>query len=75
MCVMVMECKVQYREMCYGIGICNVCNGDGGVWYSIEKCVMVSVYVMCVMVMEFTVQYREMCFGISICNVSNGDGV
>jgi len=29
MCVMVMECTVQYREMCYGISICNVCNGDG----------------------------------------------
>jgi len=29
MCVMVMECMVQYREMCYGISICNVCNGDG----------------------------------------------
>jgi len=29
MCVMVMECTVQYREMCHGIRICNVCNGDG----------------------------------------------
>ena len=29
MCVMVMECTVQYREICYGISICNVCNGDG----------------------------------------------
>jgi len=29
MCVTVMECKVQYREMCYGITICNVCKGDG----------------------------------------------
>jgi len=29
MCVTVMESKVQYREMCYGINICNVCNGDG----------------------------------------------
>jgi len=28
MCVMVMECMLQYREMCYGISICNVCNGD-----------------------------------------------
>ena len=28
MCVMVMECTVQYREMCC-ISICNVCNGDG----------------------------------------------
>ena len=28
-CVMVMECMVQYREMCYGITICKVCNGDG----------------------------------------------
>ena len=28
-CVMVMECMVQYREMCYGIGICNVCKVDG----------------------------------------------
>jgi len=28
MCVMVMECMVQYREMCYGIDTCNVCNGD-----------------------------------------------
>ena len=24
MCVMVMECTVQYREMCYGISIRNV---------------------------------------------------
>jgi len=29
MCVMVMGCIVQYREMCYGISIWNVCNGDG----------------------------------------------
>ena len=29
MCVMVMGCTVQYREMCYGIIICNVCIGDG----------------------------------------------
>ena len=29
MCVTVMECKVQYREMSYGISIYNVCNGDG----------------------------------------------
>jgi len=29
MCVMVMECTVLYREMCYGISIFNVCNGDG----------------------------------------------
>ena len=29
MCVTVMECTVQYREMCYGTSICNVCNGDG----------------------------------------------
>jgi len=29
MSVMVMECTVLYREMCYGISICNVCNGDG----------------------------------------------
>jgi len=28
MWVMVMECTVQYREMCYGISICNVFNGD-----------------------------------------------
>ena len=28
MCVMVMECTVQYREMCYGITTSNVCNGD-----------------------------------------------
>ena len=28
MCVMVIEYKVQYKEMCYGICICNVCNGD-----------------------------------------------
>jgi hypothetical protein len=28
MCVMVMECTVQHREMCYGISICNVRNGD-----------------------------------------------
>jgi len=59
--------------MCYGISICNVHNGDAV--YSIEKCVMVSVYVMCIMVMECTVQYREICYGISICNVHNGDGV
>ena len=25
MCVLVMECTVQYREMCYTISICNVC--------------------------------------------------
>ena len=43
--------------------------------YSIEKCVMVSVYVMFVMVMECTVQYREMCYGSRICKVCNGDGV
>jgi len=24
-----MECMVQYREMCYGISICNVGKGDG----------------------------------------------
>jgi len=24
-----MESMVQYREMCYGISICNLCNGDG----------------------------------------------
>jgi len=29
MCVTVMECTVEYREMCYVISICNVCNGDG----------------------------------------------
>ena len=29
MCVMVMECTVEYREMCYGISISNVRNGDG----------------------------------------------
>ena len=29
MCVMVMECMVQYSEMFYGMSICNVCNGDG----------------------------------------------
>jgi len=29
MCLMVMECTIQYREMCYDISICNVCNGDG----------------------------------------------
>jgi len=29
MCVMVMVCMVQYREMCYGISIYNVCNDDG----------------------------------------------
>jgi len=29
MCVMVMECMVQYREMCYVSSIYNVCNGDG----------------------------------------------
>ena len=28
MCVMVKECTVQYREMWYGISICNVCNCD-----------------------------------------------
>jgi len=28
-CVMVMECNVEYREMCFGISICNLCNGDG----------------------------------------------
>jgi len=29
MCVMVMEFTVHYRELCSGISICNVCNGDG----------------------------------------------
>jgi len=29
MCVRVVECTVKYREMCYYIRICNVCNGDG----------------------------------------------
>ena len=29
MWVRVMECTIQYREMCYGISIWNVCNGDG----------------------------------------------
>ena len=29
MWAMVMECTVQYREMCYSISICNVGNGDG----------------------------------------------
>jgi len=29
MCVVVMECSVEYREICYCISICNVCNGDG----------------------------------------------
>jgi len=29
MCVMVMQCTVEYREVCYGISIYNVCNGDG----------------------------------------------
>ena len=29
MCVMVMQCTVQCREMCYGISICNLRNGDG----------------------------------------------
>ena len=53
MCVMVMECTVQYREMCYGISICNVCNGDGG--QGISKCN--------VTVMQCTVEYREMCYG------------
>jgi len=28
MCAMVMHCTVEYREMCYGISICKVCNGD-----------------------------------------------
>jgi len=29
MCVMAMECTVQYTELCHGISICNVCKGDG----------------------------------------------
>jgi len=29
MCVTVMERTVQYREMCYCISICKVCNADG----------------------------------------------
>jgi len=29
MCVVVMLCTVQYRVTCYGIRICNVCNGEG----------------------------------------------
>jgi len=28
MFVTVMQCTVQYKEMCYGIIICNVCKGD-----------------------------------------------
>ena len=28
MFVMVVECTVHYREKCYGINICNVCNDD-----------------------------------------------
>jgi len=38
MCVIVMECTVQYREMCYDISICNVYNGDrlyGTVWRNV----------------------------------------
>jgi len=27
MCVMVMQCTVQYREKCYAISICKVFNG------------------------------------------------
>jgi len=33
---MVMECMVQYREMCYGISTYNVCNGDG-VYGTVER--------------------------------------
>ena len=40
-CVMLMVCTVEYREMCYGTSICNVCNGDG-VYNSIEKNVLSS---------------------------------
>jgi len=29
MCIMVMQCMVQYIEMCYGISICNMCKGEG----------------------------------------------
>jgi len=39
MCVILMECKLQYREMCYGISICNVCNGDG-VYSRVERNVL-----------------------------------
>ena len=35
---MVMLCTVQYREMCYGTNICNVCNGDGVYGTDIYKC-------------------------------------
>jgi len=38
-CVMVMESMVQYREMCYGISTCNVCNGDA-VYSTVERNVL-----------------------------------
>jgi len=41
MCVIVMECAVEYREMCYVISVCNVCNGDG-VYNTIQRNVLTS---------------------------------
>jgi len=41
MCVMLMECTVQCNEMCYGIHICNVCNGEG-VYNTTERNVLSS---------------------------------
>ena len=40
--IMVMECTVQYREMCFGIRICNECHGEG-VYNTIERNVLSSV--------------------------------
>ena len=47
MCVMVMKCTVQYREMCYGISICNVCNGDGVYGMYREMCYGISICNVC----------------------------
>jgi len=61
MCVMVMEFTVQYREMCYGISICNVCNCDG-VYNAIEGNVLFSEHKLpynclcCIDQTEFAIQ-------------------
>ena len=44
MCVIVMQCMVQYREMCYGICICNVFNVYGE-YCTVERNVLLYQYV------------------------------
>jgi len=47
MCVMVMECTAQYREMCYYICICSVCNGDAVYGQYREMCYSISICNVC----------------------------